>query len=409
MLIAFNVVMKGVYKFMNKRVLLISQYFLPDINAASFRMNDLYHALLEEGYEVTVITAEPQKFTAGDGEQSPQIHRLPLSKVKKKSFFHYIENYFGFMFKSVFYATFKLRQKKYDYVIATSPPLFAALGGFAISFLKRAKFILDIRDIWPDSAVSAGMLNPKGVPYKLARIAEKFIYRKANIITCVSRPMGEYICSQTNHKRVHVLYNGISPSSLVTESKLQSSEPIKRSHLTVGYAGNIGIVQNTDILLKASQLLGKDNNSIQFLMIGDGVERGRIEAEAVKLEEDSFVFTGILPKQEALSELEKADLLFFSLIEDPTFDITIPSKLFDYLLLNKPIITSIKGEGREILEKLGCAIFFDPNSPQDLIRALQEYDKNRDLYNQAALGNREFARQTFNRRTLFREFFSQLN
>lgn len=394
---------------MKKKILLISQYFLPDINAASFRMNDLYHALREEGYEVTVITAEPQKYEAGDSEKSPDIHRLPLPKVKKKSFILYLQNYFGFMFKSAFYAIFQLRHQKFDYVIATSPPLFVAIGGFAAAFFKRAKFILDVRDIWPDSAVSAGMLNPKGIPYKIARLAEKFIYKRASIITCVSKPMASYISSQSKHNRIHVLYNGISP--LTERDKLQKSTfETAADHLTVGYAGNIGIVQNTDILLKAAQLSDKtETPKIRFLLIGDGIERERIQNEATKLEESKFSFTGILPKEDALATLEKADLLFFSLIEDPVFDITIPSKLFDYLLMNKPIITSIKGEGREILEQLGCAIFFDPNSPESLVQAFCEYDRNRHLYNEAAKGNRKFVLEKFNRRALFRAFFSRLD
>jgi len=395
---------------MKKKVLLITQYFLPDINAASFRMNDLYHALLKEGFDVTVITAEPQKYTAGEGQESANIHRLSLSKVKKKSFIRYLENYFGFMFKSAFHAIFRLRRQKYDYVIATSPPLFVALGGYAAAFAKRAKFIVDIRDVWPDSAVSAGMLKQNGMPYKLARIAEKFIYKRAHIITCVSRPMAEYIKEISKHERIRVLYNGISPDSLPENLPQTSSTPDNGS-LTVGYAGNIGIVQNTDILLRAAQLpeIINPDVAVDFLLIGDGIERERIESEAIASGTNAFTFTGVLPKQEALAMLQRSDLLFFSLIEDPIFEKTIPSKLFDYLLLNKPILTSIKGEGREILEQLGCAIFFDPNSPESLVQAIQLYQANKQMYDEAALGNRDFAQQTFNRRDLFRKFLSGLD
>src|SRR5699024_118302 len=100
---------------------------------------------------------------------SNNIHRIRLDKVNKKSFINYIQNYFGFMFKSIFYSLFRLKHEKYDYVIVTSPPLFVALGGLVISFFKRTKLIVDIRDVWPDSAVSAGMLRSNGLLYKVTK------------------------------------------------------------------------------------------------------------------------------------------------------------------------------------------------------------------------------------------------
>src|SRR5699024_2084093 len=140
---------------MPKKILIISQYFLPDINAASYRIDDLYSALRKLNFDVTVVTTYPQKFAVEEVKEDSAIHRLVLSKVEKKSFINYIKNYFGFMFKSMFYSLFRLRKKKFDYIFVTSPPLFVALGGVLIAFLKRTKLILDIRDIWPDSAVAA--------------------------------------------------------------------------------------------------------------------------------------------------------------------------------------------------------------------------------------------------------------
>src|SRR5699024_6739384 len=138
---------------------------------------------------VTVVTTYPQKFAVEEVKEDSAIHRLVLSKVEKKSFINYIKNYFGFMFKSMFYSLFRLRKKKFDYIFVTSPPLFVALGGVLIAFLKRTKLILDIRDIWPDSAVAAGMLKQSGFLYRLTKWLETFIYKQADIITCVSAPM----------------------------------------------------------------------------------------------------------------------------------------------------------------------------------------------------------------------------
>src|SRR5699024_7733548 len=128
---------------MRKKVLLISQYFLPDINAASYRVNDLYKAIKRQNYEVSVITAYLKKSEVEEIKYTNNIHRIRLDKVNKKSFINYIQNYFGFMFKSIFYSLFRLKHEKYDYVIVKSLPLFVALVGVVISFFTLTTSIID--------------------------------------------------------------------------------------------------------------------------------------------------------------------------------------------------------------------------------------------------------------------------
>src|SRR5699024_6061330 len=138
-------------------------------------------------------------------------------------------------------------------------------------------------------------------------------------------------------------------------------------------------------------------------------ERKKLEERVAELNIKNITFTGTLSKNEVLNALNKVDLLFFSLIEDPVFEKTIPSKLFDYLLNNKPIITSIKGEGRKILEELGCALFFDPNESESLANALREFKDNKENYEKASLNNREYVIENYNREEIFLDFLEQLN
>ena len=96
---------------MQKKVLILSQYFLPDINAASYRLDDLYTSLEKLGANITVVTAYPQKSSVDSIVEKNNIHRLSIKKVTKKSFLTYLRNYFGFMFKSIYYCLFKLKRK----------------------------------------------------------------------------------------------------------------------------------------------------------------------------------------------------------------------------------------------------------------------------------------------------------
>lgn len=394
---------------MSKKVLVISQYFLPDINAASYRMADLYAALQKLQMDTTVVTAYPQKFAVEEVKEEKNIHRIQLAKVTKKSFFSYLNNYFGFMFKVIFYCLFRLRKEKFDYIIVTSPPLFVAFSGVVVAFFKRTKLIVDIRDIWPDSAVSAGMLKRNGLLHRLTKWLEKLIYRRARKITCVSQPMKADIYEKSSHRQIHVLYNGVSPESFQRESDCLL--PVTSSKkITIGYAGNIGIVQNMDILLQVAKMLHENNEaeSYEFLIIGDGIERKRLESEVKRLGLNNITFTGTLTKEDTLERLTQVDCLFFSLIADPVFETTIPSKLFDYLLSNKPLITSIKGEGRDILTERGCALFFAPDSPESLLQALHSYKQNKEQLDKLALHNRQYVIENFNREAIFIEFLQDL-
>lgn len=392
---------------MGKRVLLISQYFPPDISAASFRINDLYLALKKQGFDVIVLTAYPQKVAVEKVEKTHDIHRLKLNKIYKKTFLTYIRNYFGFMFKTISYSIFSLRKEEFDYVIVSSPPLFVALGGRVISFLKRTKLVIDIRDIWPDSAVSAGMLKGDGFLYKMTKVIEKYLYKKADVITCVSLPMKEYIYNQSNHKNIHVLYNGVSSYTQQKEISLNKKSISKK--ITIGYAGNIGIVQNMDIIIEICKVLSTEERSFyEFLIIGDGIERKRLELRIKEEKITNIQFIGSMSKDDTINQLEQVDLLFLSLIENKTLEKTIPSKLFDYLLNNKPIVTSIKGEGREILERLQTGLFFEANDAQSFIKVLKRYCDNQEYFDNNAKGNRSYVLENFDREKMFKDFLEEL-
>jgi len=395
---------------MQKKVLLISQYFLPDINAASFRINDLYKALKKQNFDVSVVTAYPQKSAVDKVRNTEDIHRIKLEKVNKKSFINYLRNYFGFMFKSIFYSVFRLNKKKYDYVIVTSPPLFVALGGLVISKIKRTKLVIDIRDIWPDSAVSAGMVKYNGLLYKITKKIERFIYKRADIITCVSNPMRNYIYKESKNENINVLYNGISPESIEGNYKTVVNSTVKKEKIRVGYAGNIGIVQNLDVILEASQILEKNeqDKDFEFIIIGDGIERVSLKQKLNKLGISNITFKGTMSKSDTINELNSMNLLFLSLIDDPVLEKTIPSKLFDYLLNNKPIITSIKGEGKDILSDLKCGIYFESNDPNSLVAGLSNYRKSQKYYDTKALNNRKYVTKYYNREEIFKKFIQKL-
>ena len=368
----------------------------------------------EEGWDVTVVTTLPHKSNVKiEKNTDKNIHRIEVKKVIKKNFFSYLQNDFGFMFSSKKYVNKYLKNQKYDYVVVSSPPIFVALTGYWLSKRKNANFILDIRDLWPDSVVSTGFLKKESLIYKFSKHLEKFLYNKATYITCVSKMMKEEITQSLKNDNVSIVYNGVSDKE--KHEVLKNNEFIKQdqnsNRVNITYTGNIGLVQGLDILIEAFEKMNdKERKKYQLNIIGDGVEKEKLESRVKEsgLEEE-IVFWGSLPKEEALKKSMYADLLFLNLIQDETLEKTIPSKLFDYLLLNKPILSSIKGEGNQILEKLGCYISFDSKDATTLISALDYYEQNKELLEKRAQGNFSFVLNNFNRKEQFKNFFQKID
>src|SRR5699024_8701806 len=100
------------------------------------------------------------------------------------------------------------RKQKPEVVWASSPPIFVGLSGWMVAKLLGARFALDVRDIWPDSAVAAGQISDSGFAYKVGRWIEQFLYRNADVISCVATPMQQYIQQYTDTD-VEVVYNGV--------------------------------------------------------------------------------------------------------------------------------------------------------------------------------------------------------
>lgn len=383
-----------------KKILVISQYFRPDITAAAFRIADLYTALKNNNLDVDVITTYPHKSDITEfNDNEDNIMRVNINKKFNNKFIKYLYEYFYFMIMSIF-KSFKFKKKKYDYVFVTSPPIFIFISGFIVAKIKKSKIILDVRDIWPGSAVSAGMIEENGIIYKLIEKLEVFMYKKSDIILCVSENMKEHICNYVDDSKVTVVYNGVSNRDIQNVIKINSLNKDKkqcRSKKKIYYAGNIGLVQNLDILINTFINEKSLQEKYEIHFIGDGAERTELESLVKDNQlENNIFFKGSMSKEKTIEYMSlDADILFFSLKPDKVLDKTIPSKLFDYLMFNKPIIYGINGEGKDILNNLNCGLSFVDE--QSLSEVLYKMYNNYDLYKNNSVDNLNYVKENFNR------------
>ncbi|MEM9648584.1 MAG: glycosyltransferase family 4 protein, partial [Bacteroidota bacterium] len=244
------------------KILYLSYYFHPDITAAAFRSSDFIEFLEQEKIEYRVITTFPHKSDESVGTDENRIYplkRVRLKKMRDSKFVSYLLHYLSFIPKAFQIALkWRLQKWKPSIVFISSPPIFIGLLGLMLKWTFGCKLVLEVRDIWPESAVAAGQLSPDGKSYKIARFFEKTLYRKSDGIVCVGKYMKQYI-SQYTEKEICIAYNGhrqFPPEQKATKNIKNGGQEGPRK-IRLAYAGNFGLVQGLDSLIEAFAKLDK--------------------------------------------------------------------------------------------------------------------------------------------------------
>lgn len=362
-------------------------------------------------FTTDVLTANPHRVQSADGlfnnfTQNYRVVRAPIitKKIPFSKTISYLVHYFSFMFFSLLWGMFRTGSS-YDYVMVSSPPLFIGITGWILAKFKRAKFVLDIRDLWPDFAVSAGMLSKEGILYKLGKKMERFLYFRSDLITSVSKPMRDYISeTSSDYKKVGVIYNAIDthflkdfPEEIYAQSKIKDSLSLE-DKILITYLGNIGLAQGLDAIIEAATILKeKSIKNIIFSIIGGGVLRASLEQKAAARGLNNVVFEGPFSREAAFKHMVDSSALLINLKGGGMLCKTIPSKVFDYLYANKPILYGIEGEGKEILSSLHGNLYFKPSNADSLVKSVMSLSDNYPQYLKNAQNNRNYLLENYSR------------
>jgi hypothetical protein len=195
------------------KILLIHQYYLEKTDGGGSRWNEMAKLWVKEGHQVQVIAGmmhytsrEKRKEYKGSffkrkKQGAIDVMRCHVSESQNVSFVGRLWAYFSFVFSSIWAGLFKVKGK-YDIIIVTSPPLFIGISGYIISLFKRSPYIFEIRDLWPESAIDAGVVTNKFI-INLAYALEKFIYKKAALINVLTPAFRDVLINKKNNN-LHV-------------------------------------------------------------------------------------------------------------------------------------------------------------------------------------------------------------
>lgn len=385
-------------------VLILSQYFLPETGATTNRIVSLAKGLQQRGHRVTVVTAKPnhpegvvpEEYQGGlirrdEQDGIPTIHTAVYT-TPKTTFATRILNYTTFMASAVLGAV--RAEGNVDVVLASSPPLFVGPAGWIAARLLRAPFVFDVRDLWPDLAVAMNELNDPSKIW-LAKRLEHFIYHRADAITAVTDGFCDAIQSVTGpSKPMKRVMNGTVPSIFQRDA---AREPLRKElgiddRFVVTYAGNIGICQGLDHILDAAEELqarGKDD--ILFRMIGSGPVKDQLRKEAERRDLGNLEFHPRVSLDEAAAHMSAADALLVPLARHEIYCSFIPSKLFDSMAAGRPVLLSVDGESRAILERAEAGRYYEAEDGAALAREVEWMNDHPDAAKTMGARGREFA------------------
>jgi glycosyltransferase involved in cell wall biosynthesis len=327
------------------KILFLSDNFPPEVNAPASRTYEHAKRWLESGAAVTVITCAPN-FPSGIVHESYRnewrtveyIDGIRVVRVKtyitgNQGFLRRILDYVSFMSSALFFGLF---EKRPDIVVGTSPQFFAAVGAWLLSVAKWRPFVFELRDLWPASIVTVGVMQ-KGFAIRMLEKLELFLYRRADAIISVTESIKDDMVGRgIDGDKIHVVRNGVDLTRF--QPKPKSLEMARQmgvdGKFVVAYLGTHGMAHALENVLHAAELL-MDETEIAFLFVGDGAEKESLVGSARERGLTNVIFHGLVPKSSMPDLWSICDVALVHLKDDPLFSTVIPSKIFEAMGMGK--------------------------------------------------------------------------
>ena len=276
-----------------------------------------------------------------------------------------------------------LFQKKPCLILGSSPHIFGALAGLLVSKIFRIPFVLEVRDLWPDTLYDMGAIST-GPVSKLLYKLEKWLYKDSCKIIALTKGIKQRIINKgVDSSKIAFIPNGIHLDS-ISSAKLTGKSVEVRKTLNLEdkfvciYTGAHGPANALDSLIDAAFLL-KDEKDIVFLLVGEGQEKPRLVKRAKQSGLNNVIFHDPVPRSEIGAFIRESDLCILTLKDIPVFDTALPNKLFDYMYENKPILCTLKGETASLVQKEDLGTVISHEKPREMAGVILHLKNNPSL------------------------------
>lgn len=367
------------------KILFLTDNFPPEVNAPATRTYDHCQEWVKLGLEVTVITCAPNfpqgKVYAGYKNRLYSVEMMEGIRVIRM--WSYIVPNKGFLKRTLDYISYSVTSflaglfVKTDLIVATSPQFFTALSGRTLSFWKRCPWIMEVRDLWPESIKTVGAMKDNAFIRYFEKVEYKCYHSAKRIVVVTDSFRKKLIERGIDPAKIEVVKNGVNRTLFSPEEK--DEQLIRklglRNKIVIGYIGTHGMAHKLDFILQcASRMNGKNN--YHFLFLGNGAERDNLIKLKEELKCDNVTMLESVSKQEVKRYISILDICLVNLKKSELFTMVIPSKIFETAAMGIPILMGVEGESKEIVEGYGAGLCFVPENEEDFLSKLNDLQKD---------------------------------
>lgn len=398
------------------RILFLSHYFPPEVNAPATRTYEHCRQWVKDGHNVTVVTCAPNhpqgrvyegyrnRFYQRETIDGINVVRVWTFVTANEGFFKRTLNYISYMCSAV---VLSLLLPKADIVLSTSPQFFNGLAGYFVSKMRRIPWVLEIRDLWPESIVAVGAIKSQAVIKMLERI-ERFAYRNADHIVPVTDSFKAYMLGKgIEAGKITVVKNGVDLAQYrpVDGASALAEELGLTGKFVVSYFGTHGMAHHLETILGAARRLSHTPN-IVFLMVGDGAERQVLVRMRDTMGLKNVMMLDQQPKVRMREFWALSDVSLVLLKKSDLFKTVIPSKIFESLAMAKPIVLGVEGESADLLQAAQAGLCIEPEDADQLVARVLELSRDTQLCQRLGRNGRRFVMEQFDRIVLARKLAS---
>lgn len=349
------------------KILLLAQHYAPEEVSGAVLATELASDLVSKGFEVSFITCAPNypygkvyagyrnSFLSKENNQGVTVYRVWSYISSRKNNLARLINWVTFSIAALWGGLAAGRQ---DIIFSYSPPLPLGISAWLLARLYRARWILRVEDLYPDSAIAAGALRSHFL-ISILNGFEKFLYHRADHISLISKGFRQNLIK----KGVPAEKTSVLPVWVDAEQiyPMEKENAFRRENKLCGkfvilYAGNIGQTSALEDVVKAASQL-KDEEHIRFVIVGEGIRKAELIQSVEDQKMENVLFLPYQPREKVAEMMAASDVGVVSL-NTTSSSFSFPSKTFTIMASGRPVlaITPMKSEIAGLIQSTACGI-----------------------------------------------------
>ena len=391
------------------KVTFLTQYFPPEVGAPQGRMYELAKRLTEAGHPVTVVTAFPNYPTGviapgytgkrfmEEQMDGVRVLRTWVFATPNRGVFKRILNQLSFPLSSL---TALRRLGRTDVIFVQSPPLLIGIAALVFRRVKRAPFIFNVSDIWPQSAIELGMLRSR-TAIRLAEMLERHLYKRAARITVPVPGMVDRLAARgIPREKIVLLTNGVDTTTFQPEEpdRALARQLGLDGHKIFLYAGTHGLSHGLDVILEAAKLT--TDPDILYVLAGEGADKDALVAKA---KADRISNVRFLPNQPRTAMPALLNLAYASILSLKRLDLfknALPAKMYESMAVAQPLVGAVWGEAADLITRAGCGVVAEPGDAESMSQAVKKLAADPAMAKQMGMRGREYVIAHFDRKDI---------